>query len=262
MRNLIYYFTGTGNSMRAAQVIAQELNNTEIISMRTSPSDYSNLDVERIGFVFPVYHWTMPETAIQFIRNLELSPDTYIFAISMPAFINGKSMETLASLLKEKGCHLSYGNKVYSVANYVAMYPPIPNPKKRVPKMEEQLRIISKEISRKEIKSYPKSNFLVNALFHNIMDRYIENCPTNDKYFTVWDDCISCGLCIKVCPCKNIVMQNGKPTFQHQCNQCMACISFCPKESINFPYFTRKRKKYHNPYISLNDILSNRKYYK
>ncbi|KPI55476.1 hypothetical protein KW94_02950 [Clostridioides difficile] len=262
MRNVIYYFTGTGNSMRAAQVIAQELNNTEIISMRTSPSDYSKLTAERIGFIFPVYHWTIPETVIQFIKNLELSPDAYIFAISMPAFINGKSMEELASLLKEKGCNLSYGNKVYSVANYVAMYPPFPNPKKRVPKTEEQLRIISKEISQKEIRNYPKPNFLVNALFHKIMDHYIKNCPSNDKYFKVWDDCISCGLCFKVCPCKNIIMQNGKPTFQHKCNQCMACISFCPKESINFPYFTRKRKKYHNPYISSNDIVSNRKYYK
>ncbi|MER0282015.1 EFR1 family ferrodoxin [Clostridioides difficile] len=262
MRNVIYYFTGTGNSMRAAQVIAQELNNTEIISMRTSPSDYSKLTAERIGFIFPVYHWTIPETVIQFIKNLELSPDAYIFAISMPAFINGKSMEELALLLKEKGCNLSYGNKVYSVANYVAMYPPFPNPKKRVPKTEEQLRIISKEISQKEIRNYPKPNFLVNTLFHKIMDHYIKNCPSNDKYFKVWDDCISCGLCFKVCPCKNIIMQNGKPTFQHQCNQCMACISFCPKESINFPYFTRKRKKYHNPYISSNDIVLNRKYYK
>ncbi|MGO0902938.1 EFR1 family ferrodoxin [Clostridioides difficile] len=262
MRNVIYYFTGTVNSMRAAQVIAQELNNTEIISMRTSPSDYSKLTAERIGFIFPVYHWTIPETVIQFIKNLELSPDAYIFAISMPAFINGKSMEELALLLKEKGCNLSYGNKVYSVANYVAMYPPFPNPKKRVPKMEEQLRIISKEISQKEIRNYPKPNFLVNTLFHKIMNHYIKNCPSNDKYFKVWDDCISCGLCFKVCPCKNIIMQNGKPTFQHKCNQCMACISFCPKESINFPYFTRKRKKYHNPYISSNDIVLNRKYYK
>ncbi|MCC0695812.1 4Fe-4S binding protein [Clostridioides sp. ES-S-0048-02] len=36
------------------------------------------------------------------------------------------------------------------------------------------------------------------------MDRYIKNCPGNDKYFTVWDDCIYCGLCAKVCPCKTI----------------------------------------------------------
>ena len=56
-------------------------------------------------------------------------------------------------------------------------------------------------------------------------------------------------------------MENKKPTFQHHCNQCMACISFCPKEAINFPYFTRKRKKYHNPYINANDIALDEKYY-
>lgn len=261
MRNVIYYFTGTGNSMRAAEIIAQKLNDTDIISMRSSPSDFPALDVERIGFIFPVYHWTMPETAIHFIQQLSISPNTYIFSISMPSFINGRSLENLSLLLNEKGCTISYGKMVYSVANYVAMYPPMPNPKKRVPKTEKKLKIIAEEIAQKKISIYPKATPLVNTLFHKIMDRHITNCPANDKYFSVWDDCISCGLCAKVCPCKNIIMENGRPTFQHHCNQCMACISYCPKEAINFPYFTRKRKKYHNPYISAQDIALDRKHF-
>jgi flavodoxin len=41
MANRIYYFTGTGNSMRAARVIAERLGNTEIVSMRADPGEYS-----------------------------------------------------------------------------------------------------------------------------------------------------------------------------------------------------------------------------
>lgn len=37
MKNVIYYFSGTGNSMRAARVIAKMLGDTEIISMRCDP---------------------------------------------------------------------------------------------------------------------------------------------------------------------------------------------------------------------------------
>lgn len=259
MKNVIYYFSGTGNSMRAAEVIAKRLEDTYIVSMKISQSKTLTVDVERIGFVFPVYNWTMPEIAVQFIRNLHIPPQAYIFAIAMPSFINGKSMEKLASLLKEKDCTLSYSNIVYSVGNYVVMYPPMPNPKKRIPKTEYQLSDIADEILQKRVRSYSKANLLVDILFHKMMDRPI--AATSDKHFAAWDDCISCGLCSRICPCNNIVIENGKPVFQHHCNQCMACISYCPKEAINFPHFTRNRKKYHNPYISPQDMMLYQKHY-
>ena len=34
MTNRIYYFTGTGNSMRAARVVAERLGDSEIVSMK------------------------------------------------------------------------------------------------------------------------------------------------------------------------------------------------------------------------------------
>ena len=66
MKARIYYFTGTGNSMRAARVIAQRLGDAEIVSMRADPGDYSAKNCEIVGFVFPVYHWTMPAPAVSF----------------------------------------------------------------------------------------------------------------------------------------------------------------------------------------------------
>lgn len=56
MTKKIYYFTGTGNSMRAATKIAERLGHTEIISMRTDPSTVPATDCDVIGFVYPVYH--------------------------------------------------------------------------------------------------------------------------------------------------------------------------------------------------------------
>ena len=44
MRGRIYYFTGTGNSMRAARVISGRLKDTEIVSMRSDPKDYPATD--------------------------------------------------------------------------------------------------------------------------------------------------------------------------------------------------------------------------
>ena len=89
MKRVIYYFTGTGNSMRAARVIAGKLTDTAIISMRCDPKTVPASDCEVIGFVFPVYHWTIPAPAVQFIEQLEINADAYIFAVAMPSFIVG-----------------------------------------------------------------------------------------------------------------------------------------------------------------------------
>ena len=77
MKGRIYYFTGTGNSMRAARVIAQQLKDTEIISMRVNPEEVPATDCDVIGFIFPVYHWTMPEQTVT-------SLDLYFLCITGP----------------------------------------------------------------------------------------------------------------------------------------------------------------------------------
>ena len=109
MKRRIYYFSGTGNSMRAARVIAGRLGDVEIVSMRVDPNEYSAKDSDMIGFIYPVYHWTMPAPAVSFVENLEINPEAYVFAIAMPSFICGMACEKLAEILSRKGIRLNYG---------------------------------------------------------------------------------------------------------------------------------------------------------
>ena len=50
MKKVIYFFSGTGNSLRAARIIADELKDTGIVNVRNDPSGYSAEDAEVIGF--------------------------------------------------------------------------------------------------------------------------------------------------------------------------------------------------------------------
>lgn len=279
MRKVIYYFSGTGNSMRAAERIATNLTDTEIISMRCNPSEVPALEAEVIGFVFPVYHWTMPEAAVNFVKGLQINSSAYIFAVSTPGFINGHSFEILDEILKEKGAFLSYGKILYSVANLVVSYPPIPFPKIQVPKTEKKLTAISADIAGMKTRKYPKASVLTRMLYPSVMPKYRNILHEADKGFVIMDKCVSCGICARVCPCKNIVMEDEKPTFRHQCNFCMSCVAYCPmgafkyvvtpemKEKFHTPLvrgmkLPDRRKRYHNPFVSAVDMSTDRKYIK
>lgn len=276
MERRIYYFTGTGNSMRAARVIAERLGNTEIVSMRADPSDYSAKDCEIVGFLYPVYHWTMPAPAVSFVEKLDINPKAYVFAVVMPSFVCGMACEKLAEILDRKGIRLQYGNIVNSVANYVIVYPPFPSPRLRVPKTEKKLKKIAEDIHSWKTRAYPRASKLIKRKSERVMTPYLELQKFADNPFTISEDCISCGLCSRVCPCHNIVLNGGTPTFQHHCANCMACVVSCPKRAIGYEItegdrklldasnsrtpivkimgLPAKRKLYRNPYITVNDL--------
>ena len=276
----IYYFTGTGNSMRAARVIAKALGDTEIVSMRMDPKDVPAADCDVIGFIYPVYHWTMPAPAVAFVEQLEINPDAYIFVVAMPSFICGIACERLAQILENKGAVINYGNLVNSVANYAIVYPPFPFPKLRVPKTEKKLKRIAEEIASGKEKDYPRASGFIKHRRDKVMIPYLELQKYADNPFTISEDCVSCGICSKVCPCNNIKLVEGRPAFLHHCANCMACVVSCPKRAIGYDIeqgdrkllnamssktplvkvmgLPKKRKLYRNPYINTADLIRNR----
>ena len=280
MKGRIYYFTGTGNSMRAARVIARQLGDTEIISMRVSPEEVPASDCDVVGFIFPVYHWSMPAPAAAFVEKLAVNPNAYIFAVAMPSFICGTACESLAAILAARGMTLDYGNKVFNVANYAIVYPPFPSAKLMVPLAERKLRKIAEDIIRRKKRDYPRASSFIRQKRERVMAPYLKLLKYADNPFTISADCISCGLCSRVCPCGNIILENGKPAFQHHCANCMACVVSCPKRAIGynikegdrklldaadskaslvrFMGLPEKRKLYRNPYISANDLAKDR----
>lgn len=266
--------------MRAARVIANQLGNTEIISMRCQPQEVPATACDIIGFIYPVYHWTMPAHAVTFVQALEINPNAYIFVIAMPSFVCGIACEKLAEILEQKAAHLAYGNLVHCVANYALVYPPFPSPRWRVPKMEKKLKSIAEDIAQQKRRAYPHASQAIKRRRNRVMTPYLQLQQYADYPFTIDQNCLSCGLCSRVCPCSNIQMVDGKPTFLHHCANCMACVVSCPQRAIgyvitaedrkllkatssktpliNIMGLPRKRRLYKNPYISVQDLTKGR----
>ena len=77
-----------------------------------------------------------------------------------------------------------------------------------------------------------------------------------DKSFITDEKCNGCSICQKVCPVNNITMKDNKPVWNNQCQQCYACLNWCPEESIQAGSKTVGIERYHNPNITVKDIIS------
>ena len=75
--------------------------------------------------------------------------------------------------------------------------------------------------------------------------------------FILGKTCNGCGLCERVCPVGNVVMENGRPVWHHNCANCTSCYHLCPMKAIAFEEDDMPR--YSNSEVTLSDLIKTRK---
>ena len=251
MGNIVFYFSGTGNSLKAAKSLAKGLGDCEIVSMAKPYSVTKKY--ERIGFVYPIYFWGLPKKVIEFIENTNFdnNKDAYYYSIATYGGSAGNALYQLYELLlNTHNIKLNFGKELQMFSNYIIKYDMSERVDEITRKSDEGLSPMIASIKNKEnnkIKGTTKIFAFVNKIF-------LKKVSSMDKNFTVNNSCESCGICVKVCPVKNIEIIDGKPRYKHNCEQCVACIQFCPQKAINYGNATQNRRRYTNPEISYTEL--------
>ncbi|MDR1410092.1 MAG: EFR1 family ferrodoxin [Oscillospiraceae bacterium] len=255
MSNLIYVFTGTGNSLYAAKKIAAALGDTQICLMRNVPAAIGTH--ERIGFVFPCFGAGAPQAVIDFVRKLDITPHSanYFFAVATAGDSGANSIPMLWRELERKGIVLDYGADVQTVGNYIALYRMSKHPEPKLIAANEKAEKIAQQIAGgvRLGKNAPVFHFRpLSVAFYKIANNVF---AAKGKKLCVTDACTSCGLCAKLCPVENIRMVGSKPNFTYgKCAQCMACVQWCPKAAIECGKSTVGRTRWHNPDIKAEEL--------
>lgn len=272
-QNIIFYFTGTGNSLKIAKDISDKLSPCKVESMVKHSGNLEEIQYERIGFVFPVYAGGLPNAVGKFIRKLGLSNNrnAYLFTVVTcgtfpvtlvetfkPLFHGkmihvgfGNSISDVQKLLNVKGVSLSFGKRIVAYSNNILLHDMDDDVKIKTEEADKEADHIGNEIFKKVV-----CDKFQNRVFYKLLSRiFLKKVNDTDKSFSVSKNCNMCGLCSKICPAKNIVMQDKGPNFLHKCEQCIACIQWCPKEAINYKSITQNRKRYHHPAIKAIDMI-------
>ena len=262
MKTTIYFFTGTGNSLKIAKNISEKLEDCDLVPI-AKVWQIENLTAtsEKLGFIYPLYYSGLPKIVYEFVNKIDLSKSDYFFTVIISG--GGTSelpLQQIGRILNTKDKSLNAGFLITMPSNYIIGYDVhseeqqnafFENASEQVDVISEMVKNKGRNIDRDMLEKDLGRTNRFNTNFR-------ESVNESDNSFYTDDNCSNCGICEDICPVNNIILVEGVPQWQHKCQQCLACINFCPEESIQFGSKTKKTQRYHHPEITLQDIKAQR----
>jgi ferredoxin len=260
MKTTLYYFSGTGNSLKVVRSIAARLENSQLVPIpRAIQQKDIVADAEQVGFVFPMFFCGLPNIVSEFAQKIDLERVAYTFAVATRHSDPGIAMDQLESILQAKSKKLNAGFYVNMPGTYILKYNAGSEEKQKAifAKAEKKISYIAEVVKRSgnEVEKYNAVFKLIGRLSYGA---WLKGHRTADENFYTDENCNSCGICQNVCPVSNVKLVSGRPEWQHRCQQCLACIHWCPREAIQYGEKTANRQRYHHPDITVKDIIAQR----
>ena len=245
---MIFYFTGTGNSLYAAQKLAD--GGEEIVSiveaLRSKTFHYTLKEGEKLGFVFPVYFYTVSDPVLELVRKLTVENAGFVYAVIPCGASIGAAGGFLKSELKKRGLELQRLDALV-VPDGALIFYDIDAPEK----MEQQLAAATKELaSIKQAVDRREGNRITGSPVLGKVGLAAYHACMSTKAFYADEKCVGCGKCASICPSGAIEMVDDRPAWtKSKCLKCCGCINRCPVSAIQYGKKTASRGRYVNPVL-------------
>jgi ferredoxin/flavodoxin len=252
---MIFYFSGTGNSMYVAQKIALGIDDNLISvsdCLKKQEYTFTVKDNECIGFVFPTYFFGIPSVVVDFVKKLKLKnyKNQYTFSIITYGQDYGNLFTQFEKLLSAKKIRLDGTSGIILPDNYILLFNLLPSKDKHQNIFTEADGHINSLIILIKNKSLPLVKSTLGKYLKTRLMYSIYKYGRKTKHFYTTDACNGCKLCQKICPANIIIITDHKPTWQKdRCIQCLACLHRCPQKAIQHKKRTEKRDRYVNPNV-------------
>ncbi len=259
-RTVIYYYSGTGNSLSVAMQVAEKLGQTDLVSLYKL-QDEAKVPEEyvRVGICTPTFFTQPPAIVKQVCEKLEILRSQKVFIISTAGGGDGFVRVDLKNILAPKTDEPVQTFFVRMPPNHIVGFDPfaddvvqglLDQAKETTGKIAEEIK---NEAPPEEIQVPDREKLTQLSRSFN-SEKGVDRDSTKCEFFAS-DACTGCGTCVKLCKSDNITFEEGKPVWGQNCQQCMACIQWCPNKAVRHPNVPEERKQYRNPDITLQDML-------
>ncbi|MBD3213156.1 MAG: ferredoxin [Candidatus Lokiarchaeota archaeon] len=263
MNSVIYYFSGTGNSLHVARELKKRLPNARLIPIVGAlKSKKTKINADTVGIVFPIHAHTFPWVVEKFLNTCDLSSASYLFGFATRECADNVFSD-MDKILMNRQTQLTASFAVETPVNFIPVFA-VPTEEEILQienRLQEKLDIIAKLI-RNKISYHEETGALVSVLANTFL-RVSQFVFQKTGYFGLQrayyanEKCIGCGTCEKICLSNKISLVNKKPIWKQNipCLYCFACISYCPTEAIQAKRLrTTKKGRYHHPDIKATEI--------
>lgn len=257
---MILYFSGSGNSKYVAEYLADQLKD-DIMNLGDVLKENKALSANSVTpyvIVSPVYISVIPLIIEKMLKTATLTGSKQIYFI-MTCAGSGISVSAVCAkrICKKQNLECMGVTHLSMPQNYL-MYFKIGTPEENKIKFDKAITNLPSILE--SIRNKEKINTVKPSLSHKLMAsrpmiKLFDKMLIGSKKFKVNNDCISCGICEKLCPKNVIKLSNGKPVWNKKgCLHCTACINSCPKQAINYGKKTAAKQRYHAKRYMKQDI--------
>lgn len=231
------YLSGTGNTKHCIEKLTSLLDS----SAKTMPLEDSDIIEEirknsTIILGYPIQYSNAPYMVRDFIsRNKSLWNGKKILCVATMGAFSGDGAGCTARLLKKYGAAILGGLHIKmpdSVCDSKLLKKTIEQNREIVVQADRKIELAAQEIRQGR---YPKEGITffshMIGLFGQRLWFYRKTTGYTDK-LKISEKCTVCGLCVSLCPMKNILIQDGRATADKKCTMCYRCISHCPEKAI------------------------------
>lgn len=231
------YLSGTGNTKHCVEKLTRLVDD----SAKVMPLEYANIieEIEKNSFIilgYPTQYSNAPYMVRDFIsRNKFLWNEKKILCVATMGAFSGDGAGCAARLLKKYGAVILGGLHVKmpdSVCDVKLLKKTIEQNKEIVIQADKKIESVARQIKQGK---YPKDGVtLISHIIGLLGQRlwfYGKTTGYTDK-LKISENCIGCGLCVSLCPMKNISIHNGTAIANKRCTMCYRCISRCPQKAI------------------------------
>jgi ferredoxin len=239
---VVYYFSGTGNTERVADMIKEEFLkqqcSIDLIKIEDILKGKVKMSVEKydlVGIGCPVIGYGIPNIVQRFLSLFPKGNDKKVFIFRTAggvAPINYNASKALIRKLTKKDYDI-FHERVFSISsNWVFKYDDAVI-RQLYQATKKKVSIMCNEVLNGQ-KRVLKTSLRLKVLMETVSAISSVLLRLAGKDMTINKSCSHCGLCIKNCPTNNIYEKRGKIQFKFSCTNCMRCVYSCPKNAIHF----------------------------
>lgn len=248
---MVFYFTGTGNSLYVARQLEENpVSIPQIIDRK--PLEFW---AERMGIVAPVYGHEVPSMVREFLKKASFHTD-YFYLVLTYGNRHGGAAELAQALCESCGISVQYIQVVRMVDNWLPGFD-MEEQQQLDKGVEEQIRRVRADVEAQRKWIAPVTD-LDRAAHRQFLDRMRQLPPDAWQHLLrVTDQCVGCGICEKVCPSGSIHLEHGQAVpVPGNCQTCLACIHACPQKAIALTVPEKNpHARYRNEHVSLQDLI-------